>query len=46
MYGFGNWGDISDHVGTQTPEACEKHYMETYIDVPTTPLPVFLFNIL
>eukprot|EP00124_Ichthyophonus_hoferi_P002334 Ihof_evm8s154 gene=Ihof_evmTU8s154 len=39
MYGFGNWTDISDHVGTKTTQDCEQHYFNTYINVPTAPLP-------
>jgi transcriptional adapter 2-alpha len=39
MYGFGNWGDVSDHVGTKGAQDCKKHYFDTYINVETAPLP-------
>jgi transcriptional adapter 2-alpha len=40
MYGLGNWGDVSDHVGTKAPQQCKEHYFGTYINVPTAPYPV------
>ncbi len=41
MYGLGNWGEISEHVGTtKTPEACKEHYFTYYINCSSTPLPV------
>jgi transcriptional adapter 2-alpha len=39
MYGLGNWGDVADHVGTKSAADCKSHYFETYINVPTAPLP-------
>jgi transcriptional adapter 2-alpha len=47
MYGFGNWGDVSDHVGTKTSPECKQHYFDTYINVTSAPLPVlpFLFRL-
>eukprot|EP01118_Nematostelium_gracile_P018259 TRINITY_DN8065_c0_g1_i1.p1 TRINITY_DN8065_c0_g1~~TRINITY_DN8065_c0_g1_i1.p1 ORF type:complete len:443 (-),score=90.43 TRINITY_DN8065_c0_g1_i1:87-1346(-) len=39
MYGFGNWSDVSDHVGTKGAQDCKQHYFDTYINVPTAPLP-------
>eukprot|EP01119_Soliformovum_irregulare_P012673 TRINITY_DN3305_c1_g1_i2.p1 TRINITY_DN3305_c1_g1~~TRINITY_DN3305_c1_g1_i2.p1 ORF type:complete len:479 (-),score=126.33 TRINITY_DN3305_c1_g1_i2:96-1532(-) len=39
MYGLGNWGDVSDHVGTKLGHQCKEHYFGTYINVPTAPLP-------
>jgi len=39
IYGLGNWGDVSDHVGTKLPPSCKDHYFKTYINVPTAPLP-------
>lgn len=26
-FGFGNWADVSQQVGTKNKEECEKHYM-------------------
>lgn len=40
MYGLGNWGDVSDHVGTKLGIECKEHYFATYINVTTAPLPV------
>jgi len=39
MYGLGNWGDVSDHVGTKSSQACKEHYFSVYINVGTSPLP-------
>eukprot|EP01117_Protostelium_nocturnum_P017694 TRINITY_DN7249_c0_g2_i1.p1 TRINITY_DN7249_c0_g2~~TRINITY_DN7249_c0_g2_i1.p1 ORF type:complete len:513 (-),score=185.79 TRINITY_DN7249_c0_g2_i1:143-1681(-) len=39
MYGLGNWTDVADHVGTKDMTKCKDHYFNTYINVPTTPLP-------
>jgi len=39
MYGFGNWGDVSDHVGTKLPAECKQHYFDTYINISSAPLP-------
>jgi transcriptional adapter 2-alpha len=39
MYGLGNWGDVSDHVGTKTGGQSREHYFATYINVPTAPFP-------
>ena len=39
LYGLGNWTDIADHVSTKNARACESHYIETYINTPTAPLP-------
>jgi len=40
MYGMGNWEDIADHIGTKTKLQVEEHYLQTYINCPTYPLPV------
>lgn len=30
--GFGNWGDIAEHIATdKTKEDCERHYEEIYL---------------
>ncbi|PRP86430.1 hypothetical protein PROFUN_05349 [Planoprotostelium fungivorum] len=39
MYGFGNWIDAADHVGTKNLTQCKDHYFATYINVPSCPLP-------
>eukprot|EP01091_Cochliopodium_minus_P010428 TRINITY_DN2759_c0_g1_i2.p1 TRINITY_DN2759_c0_g1~~TRINITY_DN2759_c0_g1_i2.p1 ORF type:complete len:474 (+),score=121.78 TRINITY_DN2759_c0_g1_i2:65-1486(+) len=39
LYGFGSWDEISDHIGTKTPLECKNHYLNVYIESPTTPLP-------
>jgi transcriptional adapter 2-alpha len=38
-YGLGNWEDVADHVGTKSLVECRQHYFDSYIDVPTGPLP-------
>src|SRR5262245_5359552 len=42
MYGLGNWGDVSDHIGTKAAAESKEHYFRVYINVPTAPLPVLL----
>jgi len=39
MYGLGNWGDVSDHIGTKTYQQAKEHYFKIYINIPTAPLP-------
>ncbi|CAG8699071.1 10731_t:CDS:2, partial [Scutellospora calospora] len=39
MHGLGNWADIADFIGNRTKEDCERHYMETYVNRETWPLP-------
>ncbi|KAL4486176.1 hypothetical protein ABPG72_012229 [Tetrahymena utriculariae] len=35
-FGFGNWQDIADHIGTdKTKEEVEKHYEESHLDAST-----------
>ena len=35
-YGFGNWGDIADHLATdKTPEDLVYHYERVYLDTPS-----------
>ncbi|KAB2613456.1 transcriptional adapter ADA2a-like, partial [Pyrus ussuriensis x Pyrus communis] len=31
MYGFGNWTEVSEHVGTKTRQQCIDHYKASYI---------------
>lgn len=40
MFGFGNWGDIADHVGTKSKTSCQEHYTTIYLNSPIWPLPV------
>ena len=31
-FGFGNWGDIAEHIGSKKKEDVEYHYEETYLN--------------
>lgn len=42
MYGFGNWTEVSEHVGTKSKSQCIDHYNAVYMDSPCFPLPVRL----
>lgn len=44
MYGLGNWGEVSEHVGTKTKTQCYDHYMTTYMNSICSPLPVSAAN--
>mmetsp|Transcript_11842 Transcript_11842/g.23315 ORF Transcript_11842/g.23315 Transcript_11842/m.23315 type:complete len:429 (-) Transcript_11842:213-1499(-) len=35
--GFGNWGDIADHIGTKSKEECERHYEDIYLSSGANP---------
>ncbi|KAI4383205.1 hypothetical protein MLD38_009072 [Melastoma candidum] len=39
MYGFGNWMEVADHVGSKTKSECIQHYNELYLNSPLFPLP-------
>ncbi|CAG8817702.1 13599_t:CDS:10, partial [Gigaspora margarita] len=39
MHGLGNWSDIAEFIGNRTKEDCERHYMNTYVNSETWPLP-------
>ncbi|KAL9046341.1 MAG: hypothetical protein Q9214_000801 [Letrouitia sp. 1 TL-2023] len=40
VYGLGSWGDIADHIGNyRTKEEVRDHYVKTYIESSTFPLP-------
>ncbi|KAH9745245.1 transcriptional adapter ADA2 [Citrus sinensis] len=39
MYGFGNWGEVSEHVGTKSKSQCIDHYNAIYMNSPCFPLP-------
>ena len=40
MYGFANWTEVAEHVGTKSKLQCIDHYQSTYISSPCFPLPV------
>lgn len=40
MYGFGNWTEVAEHVGTKTKLQCIDHYNGVYMNSPCFPLPV------
>ena len=37
--GMGNWSAVAEHVGNKSVEQCRQHYMATYINVDSFPLP-------
>ncbi|KAK1577343.1 hypothetical protein Q3G72_020829 [Acer saccharum] len=39
MYGFWNWAEVAEHVGTKTKELCVDHYTNVYMKSPLFPLP-------
>ncbi|KAM5580387.1 transcriptional adapter ADA2 [Rosa sericea] len=39
MYGFGNWTEVSEHVGTRRRQQCIDHYNAIYLNSPCFPLP-------
>jgi len=39
IYGFGNWYDISEYIGTKSALRCEYHYNRLYIDSKACPEP-------
>uniref|UniRef100_A0A2P2L1B0 Uncharacterized protein MANES_05G167800 n=1 Tax=Rhizophora mucronata TaxID=61149 RepID=A0A2P2L1B0_RHIMU len=40
MYGFGNWTEVAEHVGTKSKSQCIDHYVTVYVNSPCFPLPV------
>ena len=34
LFGLGNWADVSDHVGTKSPDDCESHYVSVFLSAP------------
>lgn len=40
MYGFGNWAEVAEHVGTKSKSQCIDHYNTIYVNSPCFPLPV------
>lgn len=40
IYGLGSWADIADHIGGfRGKEEVRDHYLKTYVDSPSFPLP-------
>ncbi|OMO72417.1 hypothetical protein COLO4_27626 [Corchorus olitorius] len=39
MYGFGNWTEVSEHVGTKSRSQCIDHYNAIYMNSPCFPFP-------
>ncbi|KAJ8748625.1 hypothetical protein K2173_007615 [Erythroxylum novogranatense] len=39
MYGFGNWTEVAEHVGTKKKSQCIDHYNAVYMNSPFFPLP-------
>ncbi|KAK4745295.1 hypothetical protein SAY87_011607 [Trapa incisa] len=39
MYGFGNWGEVADYVGSKSKSQCINHYNAVYMNSPCFPLP-------
>ncbi|MCL7024584.1 hypothetical protein MKW94_024061 [Papaver nudicaule] len=39
MYGFGNWAEVAEHVGTHGKDQCVDHYNTAYMNSPCFPLP-------
>ncbi|GAV86755.1 Myb_DNA-binding domain-containing protein/ZZ domain-containing protein/SWIRM domain-containing protein [Cephalotus follicularis] len=39
MYGFGNWAEVAEHVGTKSKLHCIDHYNAIYMNSPCFPLP-------
>ncbi|CAH8259743.1 unnamed protein product [Arabidopsis lyrata] len=38
-YGFGNWKEVADHVGSKTNTECIDHFNSAYMQSPCFPLP-------
>ncbi|XP_015900773.1 transcriptional adapter ADA2 isoform X2 [Ziziphus jujuba] len=39
MYGYGNWSEVAEHVGTKSKAQCIDHYNAIYMNSPFFPLP-------
>lgn len=40
IYGLGSWADIADHIGGfREKDEVREHYLSTYVDSPSFPLP-------
>lgn len=40
MYGFGNWYEVAEHVGTKDRTQCLDHYNSIYVHSPCVPVQV------
>jgi transcriptional adapter 2-alpha len=40
LYGFGNWADVGDHVGTKNEDECFDHYQALYVVPEDFPVPL------
>ncbi|CAN8260105.1 unnamed protein product [Cochlearia groenlandica] len=38
-YGFGNWKEVADHVGSKTKTECVDHFNSAYMQSPCFPIP-------
>ncbi|XP_065881695.1 transcriptional adapter ADA2-like isoform X2 [Euphorbia lathyris] len=39
MYGFGNWAEVAEHIGSKSKSQCISHYGAVYMNSPCFPLP-------
>ncbi|KAL5783725.1 hypothetical protein ACOSP7_008754 [Xanthoceras sorbifolium] len=39
MYGFGNWNEVAEHVGTKSKSQCIDHFNAACMNSPCFPLP-------
>ncbi|KAI4308508.1 hypothetical protein L6164_031573 [Bauhinia variegata] len=39
MYGFGNWTQVAEYIGTKSKSQCIDHYNAVYMNSPCFPLP-------
>ncbi|KAI4305648.1 hypothetical protein L6164_029003 [Bauhinia variegata] len=39
MYGFGNWAEVVEYIGTKSKSQCIEHYNAVYMNSPCFPLP-------
>lgn len=41
LFGFGNWADVGDHVGTKNEDECFEHYQQVYAaSTESFPVPI------
>lgn len=40
IFGMGNWEQIAEHIGTKNQLECHQHYLDSYINSETWPIPV------
>ncbi|MES1923497.1 hypothetical protein MHBO_005073 [Bonamia ostreae] len=39
LYGFGNWADVAEHVGSKSKYRCETHFSKKYLESKNAPFP-------